>query len=643
MRGYSKRKILILPLIILMALFAFESQEMITLADTPWASQPSGPYIPHIRGGFTSQPYNKGKENPLKKGDEIDLNASFHLANNYLYRGLKSNYVWYESIDNGAWNTVSVSENSPELKKKMSNFGNYRFQLEHYFYWYPDTNNRTSDFYSDVVSIDVGEPAKSATVSFDRGYLLNAPNSDYLGKTFAHIKFDAASSTHPVTWRTSNKSLATIDANSGEITANSKKQSGTVTIIATVDNGNSNTITASKKLEIGGGLIDQNIREGDDATFPLIPLYKEKLDPNITIDWVQVTPKNPHGIHMPTPKNPYIYEIEHAMRNHNGESYYAIISLGKNHSNSYITNKANLNVIVPYNPKVSIDNSITNVSDSQSNNNTINTVNDVKQDDEILYNILLANHGYQAFSKASANLDIPIGAKVSKVTINGKEISSDQYILKPDSIKKKQHLSIKLKQFNVDEKLSIEITTKIGNIEDGTSLVTTPSFDGVANISPFNQGKNYQTSGPHPNTINFYHKISDEFTPYIKNIQFEPIIPARKNVLDYRTSATNAPNNIATFDDKRSRKSHLYVYLKESAPLGNLKNKIDGQLMYYEKGQSPKSIKDKVLLESSEDGQALTSIKWDRNSGLLLHLNSSNLPQGSYTTSLTWTIQNSIG
>jgi len=227
--------------------------------------------------------------------------------------------------------------------------------------------------------------------------------------------------------------------------------------------------------------------------------------------------------------------------------------------------------------------------------------------------------------------------------LNGKEISSDQYILKPDSIKKKQHLSIKLKQFNVDEKLSIEITTKIGNIEDGTSLVTTPSFDGVANISPFNQGKNYQTSGPHPNTINFYHKISDEFTPYIKNIQFEPIIPARKNVLDYRTSATNAPNNIATFDDKRSRKSHLYVYLKESAPLGNLKNKIDGQLMYYEKGQSPKSIKDKVLLESSEDGQALTSIKWDRNSGLLLHLNSSNLPQGSYTTSLTWTIQNSIG
>jgi len=646
MHGYSKRIIFILPLMIIMALYAFASQEVVVSANAQWASKPTAEYKLFVNGGFVSDLQPKSTTSEKSNGQtKLTVNSIDSILSSET-----AVHTWFESDDGQTWHQVA-GETKNYLEVKMDTIGTRRYQLRDEYHHNPLFGKKyTNTYYSTVATINVTGgfvKATSASVNFDSDYLLNDIGASYLGKTYAHTELTPSNSTAKTNWYSNDASLATVDVNTGEITANTKRKSGEVEIIAVVQNGDSNPIKESNYIEIGGGLRDQNLRVGQTADFRLLPLDEETRENNpIQINWYQSNNKdsNDHSKHVVNQSNPYEYIIKNVIKDNDGESYFATIKLGDDQKNSYLTNTAKLNVTVPYDPKVLVKNSISNHSDYRNNNdNTVYTVNDVKKGDNIVYHFSLKNYGFQSFSDSSMNLDIPMGTKVNQVKIDNKVVGVDQYSLTPVFLDKKQNLKIKLNKFDVDEASTIDIDTNLNDVGDRKSFVTMPYFDGLANLSDYNQNKRYQANGLQPYTINFYHEESGKLTPNIKPIQFETIIPMQKNVIDYRTAATNAPNEIATFDDKRPQKPALKVYLQEKAPLGDSNHKFDGQLMYYEKGQAPKLIKDKVLVETSEDGQPLNPIKWDRNTGLLLRLKGFNIPRGTYQTTLNWTFENSIG
>jgi len=136
-------------------------------------------------------------------------------------------------------------------------------------------------------------------------------------------------------------------------------------------------------------------------------------------------------------------------------------------------------------------------------------------------------------------------------------------------------------------------------------------------------------------------QLKGEIKPNVNDIEFDPLVASQQNIIDHRTEATNDPNYVATFEDDRLQKPGVSLYLKEKTPLQGA-GKLDGQLMYYRPGQTPKSIANKVLIEQSVPNQSLAPIKWSRDNGLLLNLKRCDSATGDYKTTLLWTIQNSV-
>ncbi|WP_125769330.1 hypothetical protein [Lapidilactobacillus wuchangensis] len=109
--------------------------------------------------------------------------------------------------------------------------------------------------------------ATDITVNVGTDYLLN--NQATADTTKAVAILTPATANAAVTWGVDDSSVATIDPKSGLITANTIRRNGVVTVTATVTNHNGATLTASKRITIGGGLTNQTAIEGNPATFKI--------------------------------------------------------------------------------------------------------------------------------------------------------------------------------------------------------------------------------------------------------------------------------------------------------------------------------------------------------------------------------------
>jgi len=232
-------------------------------APQPPTSSPSSVLGLNLSGGFTQQPIDSNQV----AGSTVTLSAkgtrsALEAATNLL--GSRK-YVWWESTDNGQTyqtvgkNSSTYSFTAPEVTSPTP----LLFQVQYDF----TGIGLFSDDWSRIATVTVTPsriPATDIQVSADKTSLNNGET------TMVHASLSPATATDPVTWKSSDSNLATVDSygdvtatNASSDTSGTADDHGTVTITGTA-NGHSDSV----KITVGS-LQNVTVQEGTAATFTL--------------------------------------------------------------------------------------------------------------------------------------------------------------------------------------------------------------------------------------------------------------------------------------------------------------------------------------------------------------------------------------
>ncbi|WP_125763709.1 Ig-like domain-containing protein [Levilactobacillus mulengensis] len=303
------------------------------------ASAPQTPTSPpttimgiNLAGGFTQEPIDSNHIS----GDTVTLSAKGTrnileaLTNPFGSR----KYVWWESTDGG--NTYStVGSNSTTYSftaPTVSSVTNLYFQCEYDFtgigFFYSEWSRIAT-----VTVLPNRVPTTSIKVSADSTSLYNGEI------TTVHATLTPSTATDPITWTSSNPSLATVDEYGNVVaTDTSSDTSGTADDHGTVTiTGYSNGKSDSVKITIGT-LQNVTVNEGSDATFTL----KDLPDGMTVANWYRVEDGTATALNSTATS----YTVSKAtVAGDNGTSYYATLNYTLNGSTKSVnTNSALLTV-----------------------------------------------------------------------------------------------------------------------------------------------------------------------------------------------------------------------------------------------------------------------------------------------------------
>lgn len=283
----------------------------------------------NLAGGFTQQPIDSNQVS----GHSVTLSAKgtrniLEAATNPL--GSRK-YVWWESTDDGSTyqqvgtNSSTYTFTTPEVTKTTP----LLFQCEYDFTGIGLFYNEWSRIATVTVTPD-RVPTTDIQVSADSNALYNSES------TAVHATLTPDNATDPITWTSSNPSLATVDSY-GNVTATSASSTlngtandhGIVTIT-----GTSNGHSASTKISIGA-LQNVTVNEGSDATFTL-----SNLPSGMTVsNWYQVD----NGTTTALNSTATSYTVSKAtVSGDNGTSYYATLNYTVNGSTKSVNTNAAL-------------------------------------------------------------------------------------------------------------------------------------------------------------------------------------------------------------------------------------------------------------------------------------------------------------
>jgi len=600
-----------------------------------------------VRSGYILQPADQTFiEVGQTKSVYADARRSFAKQ---LLLGLvfyKRRYQWYQSTDGQNWSTVSSKESgtNKNLSLTPSDTGTTYYQLE--TYWTDIIGaSHTTELYSNVATVNaVPEPvdALSVDVTTDDDYLYNSDNDIVNLETYAHAIPTPHDFTGTVTWSIDNTNLATIDEETGLITANTDRLSGVVTVTATLHNPSGTEVTGSTEVMIGGGLEDQTVRAGNMATFSFqgnigeleededgdgegdytVKWYKE--DP-ITHVRTQIQKDDPTSLSYTTPETTL---------DDDGTIFLAIISVKYNNKTySYTTNDAYLHVLPEGGPNIEMTNTLSNET-FQDHLNTDTMLFGVNNNDHIQYKDTITNISTSG-TLVNAKYTLPLrkGTTVENVNLDGQDITD--YELVDNTETDSTDLVISGLNFKINQSHSLVIDTTVTGIDSKTSYTTLPYV-----LGKNDDNNNYQKFGD-DETLNYttnsvvVNKVNDIDYGTINSISSEKTLP--------RQDELNLPNNIMEIDDMRRFKKPLTVTVSQESPLQNdLGSIFAGHLRYYDDGKYTDLLEDSAVVAITEDEEELVSLGWEKDNGILLYLEAKmNLP-GSYKTTLNWTISDSL-
>ncbi|MFC6176464.1 hypothetical protein ACFQAV_06405 [Companilactobacillus huachuanensis] len=552
-------------------------------------------------------------------------------------------FRWWKTTDGLIWTEVDKNDNGQKKNFTVTPTepGTTWYQLDTQYYkyitWYLKTH-----LYSQVTAVHaLSEPvdALSIDVIVDDDYLYNT--SDELSNTtFAHAKPNPANATGKLTWSIDDSSLATIDED-GQIVANNKGNSGIVTATATIVNNDGKSVSGSTTVEIGGGLDDQTVKSGQSATYTLKGNTGGDGDEDdddtgtITIDWYKYLPGSNKKVKVASgDSTTYVTEVASM---DDDESYYqAVITLKSGKITKTITsNKAKLTVIPSGEPDIDIDNTLNNETYTDSDDTDL-LLNNVVNEDNITYNNTLTNQSSEGLLKNGYYV-IPMrqGTKVNQILMNGEELAEDQYEIIPEDDDNSDNLVMSIGNINTNADVKIEVNTTVQNITQQDTFKSTPYVYGTDN-----DGNLYRREARNE-VINY---ISNQIETNIKNIDYGTLIAYKKNILKYRPDEINNPNNIVDISDNRRTKDAMNVYVSQQDEFTHETSGavLPVSLRYYQNGSFQNIINDKIPVSSSQAGDELASIGWNKADGLLLHVDDSPLFAGKYTTSIIWHFENSL-
>ncbi|MCL3855411.1 WxL domain-containing protein [Lactiplantibacillus plantarum] len=293
------------------------------------SSPPSSVLGLNLSGGFSQQPIDSN----VIGGNSVTLSVraqrSALEAATSLLSGRK--YVWWESTDEGqtyqkiGTNSRTYTFNAPQVTKTTHLY----FQVQYDF----SGVGAFPDYWSKIAKVTV-TPARVVTtgikVTSDDAWLNNAQT------TMVHAALTPEEATDPITWKSSDPSLAAVDEY-GNVTAadaatdNSGQADdhGTVTIT-----GTSNGLSDSVKILVGA-LQDVTVVEGTPATFTL-----PALPEGVTVsNWYRV--KNSKATALNVTDMSYTVKVP-TNADDDGTAYYASLSYPVNGKPQTVTTNAAL-------------------------------------------------------------------------------------------------------------------------------------------------------------------------------------------------------------------------------------------------------------------------------------------------------------
>jgi len=578
-------------------------------------------------------------------GDEVVIRTDAGRSIWSVMGGLfdSPHYRWYQTTDGKKWTEVSKSNNGHKKNFSVTptKVGTVWYQLDTQYYMnITGWMGLKTHIYSNVTAVHtLPDPvdALELDVTVDDNYLYNT-DEEISNTTYAHATPTPANATGKITWSVDKPELATIDPDDGKITANKKRLSGTVNVKAKMTNPNTEPIYGDTDVEIGGGLDDQTVNSGEDATFTLRGDTGGDGDDDdnsgsVTIDWYRTRPGEKET-KVATGQS-ISYTEEKATMADNGSLYRAILTFKAGISKKTLTsNKAALTVIPSSEPEIEISNKITDESYPHVEN-TDHLLYDVVNGDTVTYQDSVTNIS-QDGPLFDANYVIPLrsGTQINSVKVDDVELSADKYSTIFENTTSTDNLVINLDTISADSSKKIEVNTTVLGILQKTSLSFTPYIYG-------NDGneKVYRQEG----STEEMHYITDQIHPTIDTMDFGAINAYSRNKLKHRPDNMNNPNNVVNIDDQRRDKHAMKVFVEQNTDFTSTDGDIlPASLRYYENGNYANILNNKVKISETEVGTELDSIAWNKEDGLLLHIDGGIMVAGKYNAVLTWYFENSL-
>lgn len=613
--------------------------------------------------GFALQPK---EDNYVVVDHTITLNTDSARSAVYAVTtlGRSARYQWYQyKVGDKKWTEVSkkdggTKENLVVTGKNADETTYYQLQVQWQgFIW----NYLAKKIYSHVAAVHtVPEPTdgKEMTVRTDDNYIYSTSFDMATTSTYAHADITPSNHTGYVTWSVDDPSLATIDEDTGLLTAVTKPEvHGTVTVIATLHNPVGDDIQATKTVQVGQGLEDQSVKAGEKATFSIEGNLGDLDDIDddgdeedgggdnsggtneYTVKWYR---DNPDGSRVQINKDD---EVNGAlsvttdptnMEDDNQSKYQAVINVKLGVLNkSYTTNKATLTVIPDGSPDIKVKNSLTNVDYHDDLDNDLHLFG-VNQGDKITETATLTNDSNTGIlSNGSYHLPIRESSTINSVVVDDEELSADHYEIISNAKDGTKELVVKNLGFTTKQSHTVQVTTTVGAVEEKSTQRTTPYVIGqVASTD------DYRSSGEEEAITYSTNKILMN----VKDIDFGLITPFSANETIYRPDNLNEPENVVEIDDQRRNKNQAEVRVQQASDFTNAEDvKLLGSLQFVEEdGVVHDILGNDQLIQTTSAGNAVSSIGWAKENGILLHMNDNNLTAGVYNTELKWSIVESI-
>ncbi|WP_119318422.1 Ig-like domain-containing protein [Companilactobacillus formosensis] len=555
-----------------------------------------------------------------------------------------AHYQWYETTDGKKW--TEVSKKNGGTKKNLTvtpkEIGTKYYQQE--VKWYYIFSPLSPTVYSKVAAVHALDKHVSATdidVSVDDDYIYNYSSEITTTSTYAHATVTPANFTGDIKWSIDNTDLATIDEESGLITANTRTKSGIVTVTATAINNDGTTVSNNTTVTVGGGLEDQTVKAGETAKFELmgnIGEFDEQEDMNYSIRWFKEDPITHEQSEIEVGKNSISHTTPETTLNDDGTLFFAYITVKANGKNyEYTTNEATLHVLPDGGPDITLDDTLENKTFDNSSDNSTNLY-DVNSDDNVVFKTTVTNNSSGGQLKdATYHLPLRAGTTINKVTLDNQELSDSDYEVKKDSDTNELTLVVKNINLGIQKSADLVVDTTVGTVNKRENYRSIGYLTGTDD-----SGSNVQKIGA-PRSLNL---TTNKLEYTIKDIDYGSIKPIGNDQVIFRqNNESNWPDNIMDVDDMRRDKTPITLSVSQDSDFvsEDKKSTLSGHLKFFDDDYEQDLLTGSAIVSQTKAGQEMSSLSWQADRGILLELDNQQLnASGNYETKLNWVFTDSI-
>jgi len=453
--------------------------------------------------------------------------------------------------------------------------------------------------------------AADFSVTVEKDYLYN--NQSTADKTTAKV---SSSNGGTVNWSDDDPSLATINATTGVVTANTQGRSGTVTVTGTVTASDGSQTTASTTIKIGGGLDDQTINEGSSATFKVLG---SSANTPTEVTWHQVKSDSSDSV-VSSGNTNLSYTTPKTTATDKSSRYYAILSFAD--GSKITTNKATLTIIYDKTPKVIVTSKMENLTDN--NGNTDHELTNVMAGDQPkITGTITDENTNSSLSNGTFSLTMPGDISNTTLYIDGKEYNYGMPI--PDGNGNVAFTAKKI-DFTTEKSHTFELDFT-SNTATNKKFTTNAQLLGTDS-----SGNRLDTYNGEDLTINFIDGLlhADASDVDFGTLTYGDIGEQITGIID--------DSKLLTVTDNRRDKTAQVITLRQDAPFNNGSHDLAATLSL-KNGNSltPLNTSDQQVASTSDD-TSVPSMGPDNNQQLVLQLSNAPIQKGNYTTTLDWTI-----